>query len=470
MELKGTSMGKKQLEDGRFQVDIRDAENNRLIRIFDTSEEAITFEAEIIKTLPPKGQRKRHKKQNRCTVEQFILQVIADEEQLLEKDEAKLGTILRWKSNLALFPDWLKTKLVIKVSEADCEKFLQYLQKRPHFKTHGDGKPSEAAEGTTLSYDTIAGKFGFLKAMLERAVEKKVIRLNPADRVKVPKSKKKGGRDGKAISKEDRLRGHELLTVLTTAALILPAMFFVLFAVMALAGLRVGEARTLQLGDVEFDNWIGVGKSRRRRPQLHVQRTDTAGRLGHPKTWEKRYVDIPPILEYILKWWIAQLPQHPQTWLFRTEDLPEQGTARRKQIEISAKKFGIDLERHGWCLSADQIKYPWEKLMKEVQLGRALSPLHLRHTFATAALEAGEDLYYVSKQLGHKTIELTQNTYANWAQPEPRGLFARAMEELKLPSRSLQISASSSQHGAVPGSTNDLAGLPQMDGKKTQSQ
>jgi hypothetical protein len=113
VERKGASMGQKQLNDGRYQVDIRDANDNRLIRIFESEEDAKLFESDIIKTLPPKGQRKRHKKQNRCTVEQFILQVIADEEQLLEKDEAKHGTILRWKSNLALFPDWLKTKLVI---------------------------------------------------------------------------------------------------------------------------------------------------------------------------------------------------------------------------------------------------------------------------------------------------------------------------------------------------------------------
>ena len=460
-------MGQKQLNDGRYQVDIRDANDNRLIRIFGSEEEAKLFESDIIKTLPPKGQRKRHKK-NRCTVEEFIGQIIADAEKRLEKNKAKHGTILRWKSNLALLPQWLKVKPIIKVSEADCEKFLQYLQERPHFKSHGAGKPSKAAEGTTLSDDTIAGKFGFLKAMLQKAVEKKVIRLNPAARVKVPKAAK-GGWGAQPIEEEDRLKKSELTTVMKKAFEVLAAMFFVLFAVMALAGLRVGEARTLQIEDLEFDYWVGEGKDQRRRPRIYVRRTDTAGRLGPTKTWATRYVDMTPALERILKWWIAPLPKHPQTWLFRTDELPERGTARRKQIEISAKKYGIDLERHGWCLSADQIKYPWTKLMKHVRLNRPLCPLNLRHTFATLALEAGEELIYVSKQLGHQTIVLTQKIYAKWADPESRGMFASAMKALHLPTILPQIPASPPERSEAPTHSDDLASLPDLPGNEEGS-
>ena len=39
------------------------------------------------------------------------------------------------------------------------------------------------------------------------------------------------------------------------------------------------------------------------------------------------------------------------------------------------------------------------------------SPHALRHTFATLALGAGKDVYYVAKQLGHKDINLTFATY-----------------------------------------------------------
>lgn len=432
-------MGIKNLDDGRFQVDVRNAKNKRLIRLFDNAEDAKIFESDILKTLPPKGQRNRQKKAILLSVEQFILQVITAEEELLAKEEAKYGTILRWKSNVALFPPWLKTKDITKVSESDCEKFLEYLQKRKHFQSYGAGKPSEEVDGTSLGLDSIAGKFGFLKAMLERAVDKRLILRNPADRVKVPKSKKKGGRDGKAIADSDRLKAHEVVRLLTKAEETLPPMLFVFIAVLVLAGLRVGEARNLQLQDLQFENYIELGKRPKRRPQIYIERADTAGRLGRPKTWAIRLVDMVPALERILKSYVSTLPsQHPQTWLFPSDALPEVGTERRQQIEISAQNYNIDLDELGWSLSSDQIKDPWQKLMKELKFGRPITLLHLRHTFATLALLAGEDLYYVSKQLGHKTMELTQNTYALWADPIARGYFSKAIEKLDLPTGSFR--------------------------------
>jgi integrase len=44
----------------------------------------------------------------------------------------------------------------------------------------------------------------------------------------------------------------------------------------------------------------------------------------------------------------------------------------------------------------------------------------LRHTFATLQLEAGGDLFEVSRALGHASITTTANTY---------GHFTRAMAE-----------------------------------------
>jgi integrase len=46
-------------------------------------------------------------------------------------------------------------------------------------------------------------------------------------------------------------------------------------------------------------------------------------------------------------------------------------------------------------------------------------PLHfslhcLRHTYAAQRIAAGENVYYVSRQLGHASTKLTLDTYGRW--------------------------------------------------------
>ena len=51
--------------------------------------------------------------------------------------------------------------------------------------------------------------------------------------------------------------------------------------------------------------------------------------------------------------------------------------------------------------------------------GRAKLPKHftphcLRHTYATLLLQRGEELLYVSRQLGHAQVSITADRYGKW--------------------------------------------------------
>jgi integrase len=60
-----------------------------------------------------------------------------------------------------------------------------------------------------------------------------------------------------------------------------------------------------------------------------------------------------------------------------------------------------------------------DKRGKPVPAAR-FSPHGLRHTFAALHLQAGTDVYYVSRMLGHADISLTVSTYGAWLQPTRR--------------------------------------------------
>ena len=54
------------------------------------------------------------------------------------------------------------------------------------------------------------------------------------------------------------------------------------------------------------------------------------------------------------------------------------------------------------------------------RLAARFTPHGLRHTYAALHLQHGTDVYYVSRQLGHASIEMTVSTYGAWLQPNRR--------------------------------------------------
>jgi len=55
----------------------------------------------------------------------------------------------------------------------------------------------------------------------------------------------------------------------------------------------------------------------------------------------------------------------------------------------------------------------WEPALRRSGI-RARNPYQTRHTFASLCLTAGEDLAWVARQLGHKSIQMTLKRYARW--------------------------------------------------------
>lgn len=171
-----------------------------------------------------------------------------------------------------------------------------------------------------------------------------------------------------------------------------------LFAVYALAlggGLRQGEIFGLAWSDIDFaEQSLIVARS------LDEVRGQFA--LKEPKTGKGRKVDLP---QFVMR----ALHRH------RLRALAEG--------RLVAGSVFTD-ERGGWLRKSNVQRRSFAPLTK--RSGAPVIRFHdLRHTHATMLLMAGENVKVVSERLGHRSIEITLNTYAHCLPTMQKGAAQR---------------------------------------------
>lgn len=146
----------------------------------------------------------------------------------------------------------------------------------------------------------------------------------------------------------------------------------------AYAGLRRGELCALRWDDIDW----GDGQHGR----IWIRRAISGGKLSTPKTkGSVRMVDIPGALVANLK--AYRVTQPGTDYLFETAE----GTP-------------IDPD--------NLIKRLFVPLVQRAKLP-AVGLHTLRHTFASLLISHGESIKYVSRQMGHASIQITADTYGH---------------------------------------------------------
>lgn len=398
---------------GGFRVNRRDKYGARRKRIFKTEAEAITYDEKIKRQRRKKGIP--HEAPPVLTVGEFLQVQIDKYSELIEREQARIGTMKNLVSLLNTMPSWLKGTILPKLTRAKCRRYLKELQMAPS-RTVGSDRDGTAH---LLDPNTCRGKFKTFRAQLERAVTDDLMHSNPARDIELPARKKQTH----VVTEEDALAFSELKTLLQAMALGLPDKLYVLFSVMAMTGMRGGEARSLIRDDIELD--FRDAETDEPLPRIWIRRTEVQGILGPPKTGGTRSVDVSPQLKEILEWWLAQLPSDPNVWLFEDAQIPDPGCKRHARI---LKKW------NGLPLSYGTLLDAWYSILDDPHVGitRHLTPHCLRHTYATLLLNENEELTYVSAQLGHATTKETQETYAKWIHPNTTGARDHFADELEL--------------------------------------
>ena len=146
--------------------------------------------------------------------------------------------------------------------------------------------------------------------------------------------------------------------------------FAVCLRLMYYCGLRVGEAVSLEVGDI---------RGRQSPPCLH---------LRDGKGAKDRMVPLAPaLLEELRQWWCSH--RHPK-FLFPAGRppavLPSQAT---HHMEVSAVQYVFRLARQATGIHAEA------------------TPHSLRHSYATHLLEEGVSLRQISSYLGHSSLDTT---------------------------------------------------------------
>ncbi|MGF6822422.1 integrase [Microbacterium sp. ZKA21] len=229
-----------------------------------------------------------------------------------------------------------------------------------------------------LAASTIRTRLNYVQMAFRAAVLDKVISSSPAAGAKAPRVR----------------RTEASMKILTAeqvhAVLEASGDFRAFVEVCVFAGLRLGEAAGLQLGDVNFlARTISVNRQ--------VQgSTNKAATLVPPKYGSERTIFVPGELTAAMSSHVA------------TEGISAPG----------AQMFRTPLGRL-WHRNnaADE----WRRIREAVKLGDDVTLHTLRHTFASNLIASGCDVVTVQRALGHSQPSITLNVYSHlWPSAEDK--------------------------------------------------
>lgn len=242
-----------------------------------------------------------------------------------------------------------------------------------------------------LQPSTIKTRFNNVRSVLRAAVRDRMLAHDPSQTVALP-----------------RVRRADAAMVVPTptqvGALLRQAEddFRAFVGLCAFAGLRLGEAAALQVGDIDF-------LRREIQVRRQVQRANGhAVEIRGPKYGSERTIPAPQGLLDLLSVHIAhwRAGTDPERWMF-----PGRG-------------------EHPW--HQNSVGYRWRKTRESAGVGDLR--LHdLRHFYASGLIAAGCDVVTVQRALGHHSAAVTLTTYSHlWPDASDRtrkaadGLFEQA--------------------------------------------
>ena len=282
----------------------------------------------------------------------------------------------RRSCELHIIPSLGKVRLDA-LNPAIIQKMYNSLQKPPH----------------SLAAKTIKDTHGVLHQAMQQAVDNGYIKTNPTNACKLPRVQKKEIEPIEEAKLSEFLRAisghpHEYIYIIT------------LFT-----GLREGEILGLTWDCIDFDRGLMTVKQQLRRQQIKGGKYY----ISTPKNRKKRIIALP---DTVLNTFRLQKQKIEQM----KANAAEAWTSRPMIFSDTAdKELPFDLvfrNESGGLLSYRTVYDCFKRIVAKIGIPDAR--FHdLRHTYAVAAIQSGDDIKTIQENLGHATATFTLDIYGH---------------------------------------------------------
>lgn len=222
-----------------------------------------------------------------------------------------------------------------------------------------------------------------LHAALQQAFIIGLIPSNPCAKVVVPK----GGNAKREISPLTQSQIDKFLAECRGSE------YEILFKVALFTGMREGEIMGLQWRNIDFENGVILIDHQLKRTKSAVYYLDET------KTHEIRKIKPAPAVMKLLK----QQKKIQAERRLRAGDLWNDGGFHDL---VFTNEFG---QHYG----KNTLLHNVQKMANRIGV-KSFRFHDLRHTFAVASILAGDDIYTISKTLGHSNVKITLDTYSHY--------------------------------------------------------
>lgn len=302
------------------------------------------------------------------------------------KDLSK-KTMKSYEATLKLFSKYLEEEFqVIKIEEVNVKhvnEYVKFTKERGKYSYVSDDKsvalnnPATRKDfGKTISTATINNYIRNLKVFFNWAVDNRIIKASPMDKIDFIKNKRKpkddiSDTDFTALIKSiDVTKYHEYRD-------------YVIIQLIMDSGMRLGETLSLTIDDIDID-----------RRAISIPAEITKGK-------KDRYVFFSNTMAGMLRRWLQFKDRYidNDVLIFPTS----RGT--KLGIQHFERNFRIYKERAG--------------------LSQNMTPHSLRNNFAKRCLLSGMDIYTLSRILGHSSVTVTEKAYLDLTVTDIRKNYQR---------------------------------------------